>query len=244
MKAFKGFNRDMTCRGFQYEEGKTYEEPEAKLCDRGFHACADPIDCFNHYGAANSVFHEVELDDLSEEQDKDSKVVAKKITIGAEIDFKDIILGHIEYVNERIAEAVEKGENETLKVGNYQKATVGNFGVAKAGVGGVANTGNFGVANAGFRGVANAGARGVATAGFRGVAVSRGSSETDANGISVARGNRVKAKGRIGTLLVVAEENSNDFGIKSYAVGVVDGTTIKADIWYKCVDGKLVEVAE
>lgn len=49
MKAYKGFNKDMTCRGFQYEEGKTYETDKAELCKEGFHACENPLDCFNYY---------------------------------------------------------------------------------------------------------------------------------------------------------------------------------------------------
>lgn len=48
-KFYKGFNEDLTCRGFQYEEGKTYEENEANLCHKGFHACEDPLDCFSYY---------------------------------------------------------------------------------------------------------------------------------------------------------------------------------------------------
>ena len=56
------------------------------------------------------------------------------------------------------------------------------------------------------------------------------------------RGNDVKAKGELGALLVVAEEYDYSYEIKSYAVGIVDGEIIKADTWYKCVDGKLVEV--
>ena len=56
------------------------------------------------------------------------------------------------------------------------------------------------------------------------------------------RGDNVKAKGELGALLVVAEEYECNYAIKSYAVGIVDGEIIKADTWYKCVDGKLVEV--
>ena len=57
MKAYKGFNSDMTCRGFQFKEGETYKEENAKLCESGFHACEDPIDCFNYYNPNESVLH-------------------------------------------------------------------------------------------------------------------------------------------------------------------------------------------
>lgn len=65
MKAYKGFNADMTCRDFQYKEGETYTEDNAELCSKGFHACEDPVDCFAYYDPAKSVFHKVELEDVS-----------------------------------------------------------------------------------------------------------------------------------------------------------------------------------
>ena len=61
MKAFKGFNKDLTCRGYQYEEGKEFHTERAECCDTGFHACEYPLDCFGYYDPAHSVFHEVEL---------------------------------------------------------------------------------------------------------------------------------------------------------------------------------------
>lgn len=83
MKAYKGFNKDMTCRGFQFEEGKTYEhEGEVKLCESGFHACEDPLDIFGYYAPSGSEFHVVELEGVSDERKDDTKVAAKKITIG------------------------------------------------------------------------------------------------------------------------------------------------------------------
>lgn len=54
MKAYKGFDKNMRCRGFQFEEGKTYEAEKAKLCEWGFHACLRPLDVFYHYAPANS----------------------------------------------------------------------------------------------------------------------------------------------------------------------------------------------
>ena len=61
MKAFKGFNKDLTCRGYQYEEGKEFHTERAECCDTGFHACEYPLDCFGYYDPAHSVYHEVEL---------------------------------------------------------------------------------------------------------------------------------------------------------------------------------------
>ena len=89
-KAYKAFNSNMTCRGFQYEEGKTYEiDGELELCKRGFHSCLNFLDVFNYYSGEigkDIVVHEVEIQDVSFEiKDEDSKVVAKKITIGKRI---------------------------------------------------------------------------------------------------------------------------------------------------------------
>ena len=80
----------MTCRGFQYKEGETYTEDKAELCNCGFHACEDPVDCFSYYDPAESVFHEVELDEVSSERESDTKVAAKKIAIGAKVDIASI----------------------------------------------------------------------------------------------------------------------------------------------------------
>ena len=59
MKAYKGFKKDMTCRGFQFEEGKAYHADTAVLCHCGFHACLDPLDCLRYYDPCDSVYHEV-----------------------------------------------------------------------------------------------------------------------------------------------------------------------------------------
>ena len=89
-KAYKAFNADLTCRDFQYEEGKTYEiDGEPGLCYRGFHACLRLTDVFSYYCGdlgKEIVVHEVELEGVSDERHEfDSKVVAKKITIGKRI---------------------------------------------------------------------------------------------------------------------------------------------------------------
>ena len=91
IKAYKGFDKNMQCRGFQFEEGKSYEEPEAILCRKGFHACENPIDVFQYYAPGESIFRKVELENVSEMREKDSKVCGKKIKIGEEISLRDMI---------------------------------------------------------------------------------------------------------------------------------------------------------
>ena len=88
-KAYKAFNANLTCHEFQYEEGKTYEiEDVLILCEQGFHACLNLKDVFSYYYGElgkDVVVHEVELEGVSNERHEDSKVVAKKITIGKRI---------------------------------------------------------------------------------------------------------------------------------------------------------------
>ena len=89
-KAYKAFKAGMICHNFQYEEGKTYEiKGKIRLCERGFHACLNLLDVFNYYNGKfgkDIVVHEVELEEVSYEMhNEDSKVVAKKITIGNRI---------------------------------------------------------------------------------------------------------------------------------------------------------------
>ena len=217
MKAFKGFNKDMTCRDFKYEEGKTYEEEQAVLCRTGFHACENPIMCLGHYAPASSVYRQVELEGVAPEMEEDTKRVGKKITIGAEIGIPEICRLTFEYVKEHCTNEHNAEPGKPVVAGEQEAATAGDSGAATAG--------NYGAA----------------TAGYRGAATSRGASASGRDGLSVARGNNVKVKGGLGAILVIAEENENDYNIKEWKAVVVDGKKIKADTWYKLVDGKLVE---
>ena len=228
MKAFKGFNKDLTCIGFQYKVGETYEEEKAELCHAGFHACESPVDCLQHYDPATSVYHEVELEEVSYEKDTDTKRVGKKITIGAEIGIPEICRLTFEYVKNH---CINENNAEAGK-----PATAGEYGAATSGYAGAATAGEYGAATAGYAGAA--------TAGYAGAATSRGKSATGKQGLSVARGNNVRVKGGLGAVLVIAEENENDYAVKEFATAIVDGKDIKADTWYKLENGKLVEADE
>lgn len=100
------------------------------------------------------------------------------------------------------------------------------------------------VATAGDYGAATAGYRGAATAGDYGAATSRGKSSTGKNGLSVARGYRVKVKGGLDSILVIAEEKKDSYEISNWKAVVVDGVNIKADTWYTLKDGELIETED
>lgn len=178
MKAYKGFNSDLTCRGFQFEEGKEYHEDIADLCNSGFHACEAPLDCFSYYSPNNSVYHVVELDEVSERRSHDSKICGKHIKIGASVSIAELCALHIEYVRSRCThmnaaengELVTAGDHEAATAGVCGAATADDYGTATAGIRGAATAGICGAATAGIHGTATAGDRGAAIAGYHGAA--------------------------------------------------------------------------
>lgn len=91
MRAFKGFNKDLTCRGYQYEEGKEFHTERAECCDTGFHACEYPLDCFGYYDPAHSVYHEVELSGEMDKSGDNTKVCATDIKIGARLSIAGLV---------------------------------------------------------------------------------------------------------------------------------------------------------
>ena len=234
IKSYKGFNKDMTCRGFLYEEGKEYKEDKAKAWEAGFHGCEYPLDVFNYYSPSTSVYHVVEQSGEISKDSDDSKIASTEIKVGARIGIRGLVEAAIEFTK----------SHTTMEHTDPKLATAGENGAATAGYKGAATAGNYGAATAGNYGAATAGNKGAATAGNYGAATSRGSSSSGNNGLSVARGNNVKAKGGIGAILVIVEENSFDYGIKEWKAVEVDGETVKADTWYMLKDGELVEAEE
>jgi hypothetical protein len=107
--SFKGFDKNLQCRGFQYEIGKTYHhEGEVKACGSGFHACEYPLDVFGYYAPGQSRFATVEQSgDLSREDDGDSKISSRSITVKAEIDIPFLVKASIEYTTSK-CEPIDK----------------------------------------------------------------------------------------------------------------------------------------
>ena len=265
MKLYKGFNPDMTCRGYQFEENKTYtHEGKVKLCKSGFHACKNPLDCFAYYNPAESVYHEVEMEDMSDERKDDSKVVGKVIKIGARLSIGKMAQAAVDYSSRH----VDKTKQQQVMAGDYPTVSntefcsvanstefcstasnTGNCSVSNnMGTCSVAsNTGNHSVANnTGFRSATSVtGFRSAASnAGDYSVASSignRSTAEVSGNqSVAIAMGRDSKARGAKGCWIACAEWD--DDGIKDVQCAYVDGETIKADVWYTLSEGKFVEV--
>lgn len=92
IKSYKGFDKDMKCRDFQYEVGKEYNmDGEIKCCNRGFHACKSPMEVWGYYDMLNSRFAEVEQSGKIEKEENSTKVCSSHIKIKAELKLADII---------------------------------------------------------------------------------------------------------------------------------------------------------
>ena len=178
IKAYKAFDKDLSCRGFKYEVGKEYEETgDIKACEKGFHACPYPLDVFGYYAPAGSRFCEVEQSGKIDDSESD-KVCSSKIRIGAELDIRGLVKAAVSFVKERCTnecnaepgKPATAGDSGAATAGNYGAATAGNYGAATAGDSGAATAGNSGAATAGDRGAATAGDSGAATAGDYGAA--------------------------------------------------------------------------
>ena len=263
MKACKGFDKNLRCRGFQYEVGGEYTEETAELCNRGPHACENPLDTLRYYRPGDSRYCEVEIEDNGQRSSYDSKVCGKHIKIGAEIGLKGVINAGVRFVFDKCESATE--ENASGNLGNAaasgergNAAASGDSGNAAASgwSGNAAASGERGNAAAsGWRGNAaasgnlgNAAASGergnAAASGWSGTAVVTGfAGRATALGeqcLAVAWGEDSLARGTVGNWIVVSERD-DDGNIIDVKIAKVDGDTVKADTWYKLVNGEIME---
>jgi hypothetical protein len=101
IKSYKGFDKNLRCRDFQYKIGGIYEmDGEIKVCNRGFHACESPFDVFDHYTMIDSRFCEVEQDGNISKEDRGTKICSSKIKIKAELKLADMIYLGVEWLKE------------------------------------------------------------------------------------------------------------------------------------------------
>ena len=220
MKAYTGFDKDLKCRGFQYEVGKEYEEENASLCKKGFRACENPLDTFRYYAPTDSRYCEVDVDDNGERSSDDSKVCGKHIRIGAEIGLKGVINAGVRFVFDKCESATE--ECASGESGNAAASGWSGNAAASGWSGNAAASGWSGTA---------------AVTGWHGKASAIGK-----QCVAVAGGADSVARGTMGNWIVVSERD-DDGNIIDAKIAKVDGETIMADTWYKLENGEIVEAS-
>ena len=236
VKAYKGFNKDMTCRGFQYQEGKEYETENASLCNEGFHACLNPLDCFRYYSPGEgSVYHEVEIDDNGERGD-DSKIVGSKIKIGAELDVAKICKLHFEFVKNRTIQNKDGEDWSSLAAQDCSSLAARNCSsLAAQDRSSLAAQDRSSLAAQDCSSLAAQDCSSLAAQDRSSLAAGKSSVLACFNG---------KCRAGLNSLIAIANRkwNGDDYEVTDFKAGIVDGKKIKADTWYELVNGEFVEV--
>ena len=252
--SYKGFDKNMECRGFKYEVGKEYEmDGEIKCCNRGFHACKSPIEVWDYYDMLNSRFAEVEQSGKIDEEEKSTKICSSRIKIKAELKLADIINIGVEWLKDITSPSKIK-EDGVLNDNGYRRKQIGSSGdSAKIGSSGYsAQIGSSGdSAKIGSSGnSAKIGSSGdYAKIGSSGNSAKIGSSgdyaqidSTGEDSVIMCAGNESKAKAKVGSWITLAEWKWSDEKNRNVPVCVkteyVDGENIKADTWYQLKNGK------
>ena len=217
--AYKAMDKNMQCRGKQYEVGKTYHEDKADCCHAGMHACENPLDVLHYYPLKDSPrFFEVECGGNVDKSEEDSKLACTELTVKGEVNFAGLVKATVNAVFNRV-----KGK-EPFSSGNY--STAGSSGYSStAGSSGDSSTagssGNYSTA--------------AATGGYCSAKVDGKDS------IAVVNGACGKACGALGCYLVLTEYD-DDGHMLCAKMAKVDGTHIKENVWYTLKNGEFVEV--
>ena len=266
IKSYKGFDKNLKCRDFQYEIGKEYEmDGEIKVCSRGFHACESPFEVFDHYPMIDSRFCEVEQDGNISKEDRGTKICSSKIKIKAELKLADMINLGVEWLKEITSPKKMKTSIKDNSSGNG--AQIGSSGngakIGSSGYGAqIGSSGNGAqIGSSGY--VAQIGSSGNgAQIGSSGNGAKIGSSGNGAKIGSSGNGAKIDstgedcvimcaginsvAKASKGSWITLSEWSYSDKKQRYIPVCVktefVDGEKIKADTYYKLDGGVFKEI--
>ena len=226
MKAYKGFDKNLQCRGFQYEIGKEYETDRAELCEAGFHACESPLEVWDFYPPTDgNRFCEVEQGgDIK--SGEDGKSVSTKLKVGAEIGIPGLVKAHVEWCKEQTKEVLEV---PVATDGGRDYAKIGSSGYSAQ----IGSSGDY------------------AKIGSSGYSAQIGSSGDSAqircegkNAVVACAGADAIVNAPIGTWVCLSEYGEVDgkrvcIGMKAFSI---DGKKYKAGVWLALKNGKVVEV--
>ena len=248
--AYKATDKNMMCRGKQYEVGKTYTEEKADCCTAGMHACEVPFDVLHYYHVSDGVrFFQVECGGEVDKSDEDSEFACTELTVKGELKLTDMLKIGVEAVMKRVKEKTA-GAKETAASGNYSTGAASgdcSTGAASGYCSTGAASGNYstGAASGNYStGAASGDCSTGAASGYCSTGAASGNySSAEVSGkdsIAVANGYNSKARGSIGCYIVLTEyDDDGKFLLAKMAR--VDGTVIKDGVWYTLKNGEFVE---
>ena len=215
---YKGTDKNLKCRDFQFEVGKKYKhDGKVEPCASGFHFCTIPFDVFNYYSPSESRFFKVVGSGETKNHDLDSKIASSDIEIQSEISLQDLVNDTVKNILDNV---IKTDEPQATNTGNKSAAT---------------NTGDYSAAT-------NTGNQSAATnTGFQSAATIEGKES-----VAMSIGIEGRAKGKIGCWLVLSEwkKIKNKWCRIDVQSVKVDGKKIKEDTFYQLRKGKFVEVKE
>ena len=244
--AYKAMDKNMMCRGKQYEVGKTYHEDKADCCHAGMHACENPLDVLHYYPLKDSPrFFEVECGGNVDKSEEDSKLACTELTVKGEVNFAGLVKATVNAVFNRVKgkEPFSSGYASTAGSSGYA-STAGSSGDAST----AGSSGNYSTAGSSGN-YSTAGSSGDAsTAGSSGYASTAAATgaycRAKADGkdsIAVVNGACGKACGALGCYLVLTEYDDDDHMICA-KMARVDGSAIRENVYYTLKNGEFVEV--
>ena len=227
--AYKAMDKNMQCRGKQYEVGKTYHEDKADCCNAGMHACENPLDVLHYYPLKDGPrFFEVECGGNVDKSEEDSKLACTELTVKGEVNFAGLVKATVNAVFNRV-----KGK-EPFSSGD--SSTAGSSGDSStAGSSGDSST----AGSSGYYSTAGSSGN-YSTAAATGAYCSAKADGKDS--IAVVNGACGKACGALGCYLVLTEYDDNGNMLLA-KMAKVDGAVIKENTWYTLKNGEFVEAA-
>ena len=225
--AYKAMDKNMQCRGKQYEVGETYHEDKADCCNAGMHACENPFDVLRYYPLRDSPrFFEVECGGSVDKSEEDSKLACTELTVKSEVNFAGLVKATVNAVFNRV-----KGK-EPFSIGRY--STAGSSGYSST----AGSSGDYSTAGSSGN-YSTAGSSGdYSTAAATGAYC--GAKADGKDNVAVANGAHSKARGVLGCYLVLTEYD-NDGNMLWAKMAKVDGTHIKENVWYTLKNGEFAE---
>ena len=239
IKSYKGFDKNLKCRDFQYEIGKEYEmDGKIRVCRRGFHACESPFEVFDHYSMIGSRFCEVEQDGNISKEDRGTKICSSKIKIKAELKLADMINLGVEWLKEITSPEKIKTSIKDNSSGNGAKIGSSGNGAKIGSSGYDAKIGSSG--NDAQIGSSGYGAK-IGSSGY--------GAQIDSTGedcVIMCAGINSVAKASKGSWITLSEWSYSDKKKRYIPICVktefVDGEKIKEDTYYKLEGGVFKEI--